>query len=153
MHVIFKELRSKGIPPGIWDDGQIFIWDLNRTQAVRNIVPSSSTSWGFISLPIPKQLCSEPWLRFFFPWAWLSVVALEGPSYPCSSACDLPAWLCGRSSGAFAESAPEPRTVQGGRVLSCSVGHDGNRSVMGDPACLLCCFCLFVQDFFFFNDT
>lgn len=45
---------------------KIFIRDLSRTQAFWNVVPSSSISWGFISLTIPKGSCSEPCLRFFF---------------------------------------------------------------------------------------
>lgn len=84
MRVSFKELHNEGKTPSIWGEGQMFIRDLNRTQAFQNVVPGSFISWGFISLPIPKQPCSEPCLRFF-PQAWLLLVPLEGPSYLCTS--------------------------------------------------------------------
>lgn len=157
MHVIFKELHSAGKPPSIWDDGQMFMQDLHWIQASWNLSEAPHfLGLYFPSSPKTAMQWTLPKISFSQAWGFPSripptlappVICVLGGPGP-----DLPAQLCSRSLRAFCSQCPNPGQFRG-RVLSCSVGHDGSRSIIGEPVSLVCCFfvCLFRSLVFFFN--
>lgn len=157
MCVLFKELHSAGKLPSIWEDGQISIQDLNRTQAFWNLFEASR----FLGLYFPANLkTAMQWTlpRVSFSQTWGFPLRVR-PAFASPVICvligpgpDLPARLCRRILGAFSSQRRNPGQFWG-RILSFSVVHDGSQSIIGEPFAYFAAFlfvCLGVGCFFKF---